>query len=190
MNNQIATTTQGSLQDVAKQSGLSVAETFIGADVVIIVDESGSMGARDARGGQSRHNVALEELAKLQSTLPGKIAVIAFSDNVVFVPGGQPILLGGGTDLKRALEFAKVADVADMRFIVISDGEPDDEQGALRVAENFEGRIDAIFVGPESEQFGRHFLAKLAHANGGKSTTAANANDLAKSAQLLLSSGG
>jgi hypothetical protein len=186
----ISTTVMGSLSDVAKQSGLSIAETFIGADVVIIVDESGSMGARDTRGGKSRHEVALEELAKLQSTLPGKIAVIAFSSNVVFVPGGQPILLGGGTDLEGALRFAKVADVADMRFIIISDGEPDYEDGALRVAATFEGRIDTIFVGPEHEHLSRHFLTKLANANGGKSTTAAQASDLAKAAQLLLSSGG
>lgn len=190
MIREISTTTQGSLSDIASQRGLSIAETFIGADVVIIVDESGSMGAHDGRGGKSRHNVALEELAKLQATLPGKIAVIAFSDSVMFIPGGQPILLGGGTDLTRALEFAKVADVADMRFIVISDGEPDDERGALNVASSFEGRIDCVFVGPEGEPFGRAFLNRLAKAKGGKSTTAAQASDLAQSVTLLLSSGG
>ena len=39
--------------------------------------------------------------------MPGKLAVIAFSDSTVFAPGGQPPLLGSGTNLAGALRFAK-----------------------------------------------------------------------------------
>ncbi|HOR01504.1 MAG TPA: VWA domain-containing protein [Anaerolineae bacterium] len=97
----------GSLSAIAAREGQSLAETFLNADAVILVDTSGSMMSGDSRGGRSRYNVALEELAHLQAHMPGKLAVIAFSDSTVFAPGGQPPLLGSGTNLAGALRFAK-----------------------------------------------------------------------------------
>ena len=179
----------GSLSDVAQKGNQSLAETFIGADIVLIFDSSGSMAANDSRGGQSRYDVALQELTQLQQTLPGKIAIINFSSTVEFVPSGLPPFLGGGTGLTRALKFAKVADVADMRFIVISDGEPDNGTTALSVARTYTNRIDTIFVGPEHARFGRDFLHRLAQASGGQTTTADRAKELSSSVQFLLAKG-
>lgn len=183
MSNQLV---KGSLGAIAKQTGQSLAQTFISCDVVCIVDTSGSMSQRDSAGGNSRYDQACYELASLQGSMPGKIGVISFSGLTEFCPNGTPRYLGGGTDLAAALKFAKVADVPGMRFIVISDGQPDDPAAALKVAHSYAGRIDVIYVGPESHPLGRDFLAQLAKASGGQSVTAAQAKQLASSVQKLL----
>jgi len=184
--NQLSTFVTGSLEDQARRNHQSLAESFASADVVVIVDTSGSMAATDSRGGRSRYDVACDELAALQAHMPGKIAVLAFSDSTVFAPSGVPPFLSAGTNLAGALRFAKVADVPGMRFIVISDGEPDSEVTALAVASTYQNRIDVIFVGPESYPRGRDFLQRLAEASGGKLVTADRANELAASVETLL----
>jgi len=176
---------QGSLSQIAAQNGKSIAETFLNADVVILVDTSGSMNTCDARGGKPRYDVACEELKTLQSTLPGKIAVLAFSSDVQFCPSGIPFQFDGMTDLGKALKFAKVADVTGMRFIVISDGEPDSEDHALNVAKTYKNRIDTIFVGSEGGA-GQAFLKKLAKASGGQGVTSAQVKELAPTIAKLL----
>ena len=176
----------GSLSDVAAKSGMSIAESFISATAIILVDVSGSMHTRDSRGSKSRYDVALDELAVLQRTMPGRLAVIAFSDGAIFVPGGVPSCLAGGTDVAAALRFAKVADVPDMRFFLISDGEPNDAAEALAVAATFTARIDTIFVGPERGDRGRDFLERLAAATGGQSATAECVKELAETTKRML----
>ncbi|MFZ6028070.1 MAG: vWA domain-containing protein [Chloroflexota bacterium] len=176
----------GSLQAQATAHNKSLAETFIGADCVVLVDTSGSMSCEDSRGRRSRYEVACEELAQLQANLPGKIAVLSFSHDTLFCPSGVPQYMGGGTNLAGALKFAKVADVPDMRFIVISDGEPDDEGEALGAARTYRNRIDAIYVGPEDHPSGRGFLQRLAQASGGQTVTADRAQELAAATQRLL----
>ena len=176
----------GSVSAIAKQSGKSIAETFLSVEMVILIDVSGSMACHDSRGGKSSYEVALEELAKLQANNPGKLGIIAFSSNPVFCPGGQPDLMGGGTNLTGALDFAKVADTGDMRFVVISDGEPDDDTTALTRAQSYKGRIDTVYVGPEGGS-GSEFMQLLAKRKGGMSLTAAKAQELAAATTLLLS---
>jgi len=176
----------GSLGAIAKQNNRSIAETFLSCDVIVIVDTSGSMSMEDSRGGQSRYVVACEELANLQNTLPGKIAVIAFSDSTQFCPSGKPYQFGGGTNLAGALRFARVADVPGIRFIVISDGEPSSEMDALAVARVYKNRIDVIYVGPEYSKEGRDFLNRLAKVSGGQAVTADRANELASGIKGLL----
>jgi len=127
---------QGSLGQVAKQNNQSIAESFVNSSAIIIVDTSGSMHQTDSRGGKSRYDVACQELKNLQASLPGKLALLSFSDDVLFCPNGIPFDFGAMTDLAKALKFAKMADVSGMRFIVISDGEPDSQEDALDVAKN------------------------------------------------------
>ncbi len=177
---------KGSLTDIAKQNGTSLAETFLSADLIVLVDTSSSMAATDAPGGLSRYEAACKELANLQVAIPGKVAVISFAHGQpMFCPNGQPFNLEGGTDLAGALTFAKVADVPDMRFVVISDGQPDSEREALKVAATYLNRIDTIFVGPEGAP-GRTFLAKLASAKNGQAVTADRVAQLASKVQYLL----
>lgn len=168
----------GSLGAVAKQENKSIAETFVNADLVVIVDTSGSMSTHDSRGKKSRYEVACEELASLQATHPGKIAVLSFSDSTIFCPAGIPTYLGGGTDMAKALQFAKIADVPGMQFILISDGEPNDEQETLVVAKTYRNKISTIYVGPEEHPTGRVFLQHLAAATGGKTITVDRAREL------------
>ena len=177
---------QGSLSQVAKQNNQSIAESFVNSSAIIIVDTSGSMHATDSRGGKSRYDVACAELKHLQGSLPGKLALLSFSDDVQFCPAGIPFDFGEGTDLAKALKFAKVADLASgMRFIVISDGEPNDESEALKVAKTYRNRIDTIFVGPEGGS-GQSFLNQLAKASGGQHVTADRVKELAQETKKLL----
>lgn len=76
-------------------------------------------------------------------------------------------------------------DAADMRFIVVSDGEPDSERETLDVAARYQGRIDTIYVGPE-DGAGREFLSRLAQQKRGKSVLAAQAHELAAHTERLL----
>ena len=159
---------KGSLQDVATQSGHSIAASFLNVDVVILVDVSGSMMAKDAPGGISRYEAAVDELKKVQEVNPGKIAIIAFSSSATLCPSGTPVFEGGNTDLAEALKLAKMADVGGIRFIVISDGLPDSESKALAAAASFTGEIHTIYIGPENDyEGGRAFLQRLATANRG-----------------------
>lgn len=176
----------GSISDLAEQSHTSIAETFIGAECVIMVDSSGSMDIGDSRGGRTRYDVACDELAQLQANLPGKIAVLSFSNDTVFCPGGIPQPLFGMTNLTGALQFAKVADVPGIRFIVISDGQPDRPAEALKVAATYRNRIDVIYVGPEARPDGREFLKRLAAASGGVTITADRVAGLEENARMLL----
>lgn len=176
----------GSIAALAEQSNTSIAESFLSADVIILVDVSGSMNARDSRNNQSRYDVACQELARLQRDLPGKVAVVAFSSTVQFAPGGVPPFEAGGTDLVAALRFVQVADGL-MRFIVISDGEPQDKEKSLAIARQFKSRIDVIYVGPEDDYAGgRRFLEQLASSSGGQFVTADRAMELADKIETLL----
>lgn len=150
----------GSLQAIALQQGQSLAESFLSADAIILVDVSGSMHG-------AAYEQACAELRKLQGDLPGKVAVIAFSDRPEFAPGGRPRYIGSGTDLARALAFVHVADGTGVRFIIISDGYPDDGEAALRQARTFTSQIDVVYIGPEGGA-GAAFLRKLAQASGGQ----------------------
>ncbi len=178
---------KGSLTAIAKDQNTSIAEAFVSADHVILVDVSGSMDAVDAvRNGQqmSRYKAAVNELAALQSSLPGKIAVFAFSSDVQFCPAGVPVFFRGGTDLAKALNFVKAADEL-CNFLVISDGEPNDETKALAIAAKFKSRIDTVFCGPEGGS-GQGFLQKLATCSGGQFVVAERTKELANNVKQLL----
>ena len=179
----------GSLMFVATQAGQSIAESFINADAVVLCDTSGSMTACDSRAGQSRHEVMCQELARLQRDMPGKLAVISFADLAEFCPRGVPTPPQGSTNLAGALTFAKCADIEGMRFYVISDGYPDSASEALHIAKTYKSPISTIFVGPESDNDGRAFLAQLANASHGQSVTADCVNELADKMRPLLLGG-
>lgn len=179
------TVVPGSLRDLASRNGASLAESFLSADVIILIDVSGSMAACDARGGQQRYQVACDELAQLQAKIPGKIAVVAFSDDVLFIPCGTPPFLSGGTALEKALQFVQVADGC-VDFIVISDGIPNNMEGALSLARTFTSKISTVYVGPETSDLGVDFLRRLAQAAGGRYTVAEKANELAGAVETLM----
>lgn len=178
----------GSIGQIAKSSNVSLAEAFLGANTIVLIDISGSMAATDSRGGKTRYDVACEELRNIQASHPGQVAVIAFSCDVQFCPGGTPPpYCISSTNLADALVFARTADVPSIRFIVISDGVPDSERAALAEAKKFKARIDTVFVGPEGDvEGGRAFLQRLAQASGGTPVTADRVMELASKVNQLL----
>ena len=88
--------------------------------------------------------------------------------------------------MARALSFAQIADaVPGMRFVVISDGEPDSKSKALNIARQYQNRIDVIFVGDETDRDAIRFMNQLATASGGKQITA-DSTQIAEKIQFLL----
>jgi hypothetical protein len=160
---------KGSIADIAERDNTSIAESFVGATCVVIIDTSGSMGEFDIYD-ESRYTRACKELERIQAAFPGKIAVVGFSDRVWFYPEGRPEFQHGNTDMAAALCFVHAADVPGMRFILISDGEPDSEAQTLREAAKFRNKIDTIFIGREGSP-GADFLQGLARATGGITST-------------------
>lgn len=167
MSNEI---TYGSL-GYMEQQGKNIAESFLNVDAIVMIDTSGSMAATDCQNGQMRHTVACEELRRLQRQLPGKIAVIEWADSHAFCPGGIPgPAIGYTTDMAGVLRFVKQADDTGIKLILISDGEPDNEQDALNVARGFKSKIDTVYIGPEAGS-GAAFLRLLSSLTGGQSVS-------------------
>ena len=176
----------GSLGQIAQQ-GRSIAETFAtGVDAILMIDVSGSMCTTDCREGQSRYDAACAELKRLQRQLPGKLAIIEWSDGHAFCPGGQPSGIKGMTNMAGVLRFVQIADGTGIKFILISDGEPDSEQETLDVARKFSDKINTVYIGPENGP-GRDFLRRLSALTGGQfEEQNANNMQLAQSVTKLL----
>jgi Mg-chelatase subunit ChlD len=159
----------GSMADIAQRENISLAESFLTCDVLVLIDQSGSMAAHDAPGGLSRFDAAQNELSRLQRENPGRVAVVEFSNTVRFCPGGVPSREGAMTDMAAALRFAKVVDGAS-QIVLISDGLPDSQNDALAVARTYTSPIHTIYIGSERDtDGGRAFLQRLAAACGGRS---------------------
>ena len=170
---------KGSLSAIARENNKSLAESWISVDAVILVDISFSMSEGDARNGMTRHRAAQEELDHLQKTLPGKLAIVAFSEGCTFMPGGVLPPAQGATDMAKALKYVRLADkIPGIRFIVISDGEPQEEDAALIEARKFKNRIDTVYIGPELGS-GRVFLQKLDNLKNGQAMTKPQLKELA-----------
>jgi hypothetical protein len=175
----------GSLSAIAKQDGKSLAESFLSADAIVLVDVSASMSDRDAAGGElTRWEAAKRELERLQASLPGRIAVVSFANEPQFCWGGTIPRASGGTYLVKALHFIKPADGCGIKIILISDGAPFDPDDVLALARTFETQIDCVYIGPKGDS-GEAFLRRLAAATGGQSSTTAAADLAPKIAGLL-----
>ncbi len=164
---------KGSLQSQANKLQISVAQAFLNAEIVVLMDCSASMTQNDNSGfvpyghGDTRYKKACNQLAKLQSENPGKVCLISFSDRQEFSPSGIAKWPNGSTDIAGALSFIKPVDGLDCKLILISDGEPDFEHEALQVAETFKSKIHTIYIGPENGP-GADFLKRLSAVTGGQ----------------------
>lgn len=183
--------TKGSIADLMNNENVSLAESFMACECIVLFDVSGSMNNMDGYS-ESRFERGIKELRSIQAEMPGKYAIIQFADRVDFMPGGVPAMgmSGSGTDLTSALKYAKIADeIPDMRFVVISDGEPNNNTTALKLASGYKNRIDTIFIGEEHNTWSAHardFMRQLAQMSGGDSVTTA-AENIGKTVTLLLS---
>jgi len=178
----------GSIADVMGRENVSLAESFLSCDVMLLVDTSGSMSQNDAPEGLSRHDAAQRELEHLQNGQPGKFSVVSFSSEARFCPTGIPHRFNAGTDMAGALRFVKPADDCGIRFFLITDGEPDSEKETLKVAKTFKSRIDVVFIGRKNGR-GSDFLQRLAAVTGGQSVKSKEVGMLAESVEMLMLAG-
>lgn len=182
---------KGSLQSIANKAGITVAQAFVNCEVVVLFDVSASMNTEDLFHGEfnltTRYKKACNQLAKLQAENPGAVCLICFDDKQTFESSGIARQPGGSTDIAGALRFVHKADDTGLKFIVISDGEPDDDEAAIRVAKTFKSKIHAIYIGPEGG-YGADFLKRLSAATGGlfSNSGTAGIGQLSQTVQNLL----
>lgn len=176
---------RGSLLDVTHNTGQSIAESFFNADVLILLDNSGSMGVMDAPGKISRRQAAENELRRLQKKYPGKIALVCFADDVIPSPSGMIIPCGATTDMSAALRYALQFDDIGMKIILVTDGAPNSTYNTIEVAKKFKSQIDAIYIGPE-DGLGLDFLNRLMGVTGGKHFKSDEPGMLAESVEKVL----
>lgn len=186
MNNSIV---RGSLSSVARDTGTSVEEAFLKCDVVVIVDVSGSMGEYvrlDDGESDTRFNLANSALRQIQDKYPGRVALLQFSDTVRFMPNGELEFDGRRTEMGEALHMARAADLPGIKFILVSDGFPNNEHTALDAAKRFTQPIHTIYIGVPGGD-GQLFLEKLSRVSGGTHGTSATiVQDMLSLADKLL----
>ncbi len=175
---------KGSVADMAYSQNTSIAESFLNVDVIFICDTSASMSSRD-HDSQSRYERLLEALEHLQEQNPGQYAIINFSSLAFPVLGGKPQFLNGNTNMVKALELAKIADIEGITFFMISDGEPDNGPATLGIAQTFQNKIHTVFIGSESGS-GREFLQKLSSLTGGDHRQIDQVRELEQTVKLML----
>ena len=180
---------KGSISDIAKKKNQSPAQSLLSCSLLVLLDVSYSMNSRDAREGMSRHELAEEELIHLQGTNEGKIALVCFSSSVQVCFDGRPIIANGGTNLAKGLEQIKMVDGTGIKILVISDGQPDNEQRALEVAGTFSSPINTLHIGPETDIRGKAFLDRLSAKSGGKSMKSKEIGSLESGVKLMLTAG-
>ena len=146
----------------------AVARAAARPDLAILADVSASMGERAGTG--RKVDALASSLASVLADAPAA-TTIAFATLAVPVPAGAPLPApSGGTALHLALE----AGADHRRLLVISDGQPDSADQALRVAERVAQagvRIDTLFIGSDGDREAIAFMRRLAQIGRGETLT-------------------
>jgi hypothetical protein len=130
----------------------------------LLIDTSSSMD-ESCRPGKTRISALRDVVRTIQGDTPTPMIAFGgpYGEEVRFVfDVPEP---DGGTPLAQAIALAKRHGAT--RLVIISDGEPDNNDAAMREAEAFGGRIDVVFVGPEGSM-GSFFLDEMAQKTGGE----------------------
>jgi len=158
---------EGSIQDIANQTGQTIESVFAACKAAVLLDVSGSMRDADVHFGneadrninvKSRFEAASDSLRDIQRLYKGHIAVICFSDSVQLCPSGVPYFQGGGTKLHSAMEYILPLDGSGMKFIIVTDGHPDNPDKCLKLKERFTQPFEIIGIGKGAN---KEFLEKL-----------------------------
>ncbi len=159
---------KGSLDDLVRDR--------MRAKSMLLVDVSGSMGETIASGAR-KIDALRDVVSTLRETHPVPIAAFGLNAKpaVAFVekipdPSGM-------TPLDEGIDFSRQARAT--HIIVVTDGQPDDQDAALAAAKRFGGTIDVFFIGDENG-YGAEFCRELARVSGG----AVNVTDLSKPREL------
>ena len=151
---------EGSIFDLAKRQNKKPEEIIANADVIVLLDCSSSMEC-GVGNGSTRYDEAVKALEMIQQRYQGKVLLITFNAWASVQYGGLPPKPSGTTNLTHALEIASEFDDMGMKFIVVSDGQPDNQNSALSVAGTFKSEIDTIFIGRDGD-YGLTFMNQLA----------------------------
>lgn len=139
------------------------------APPLILVDVSGSMNSHDG-GDASRYDRMVAELRTLDRELGStNYQLVAFSSDAVFTTLNTLTFEGNGTDLSNA--FYLSGSLSPSHIVLISDGLPSDEDGAIHAAALLNSRIDTIYVGDADNEWAKAFMKQLATANRGQFLT-------------------
>lgn len=131
-----------------------------GSGVVIVADVSSSMA--EPAGAARKIDILRDALA---AAPPARL--VAFSDAPREIQDAEQLPRPEGcTALDLALNY--VTGLRPGRTLVISDGEPDNEERALAAAEKVPGPIDVIYCGREDNARARAFMARLARVGLGR----------------------
>ena len=194
--------TEGSIADIARRRGDRIEAVMADAEMVVMLDISSSMSKpideadysawnpeRYEHGEgytRTRFTAALEALSAIQMKYQGKVLVIAFNSVAEFLSGGLPSQPSGGTNMNLALDLAKEFDDTDMKFTIISDGEPSNPENVIQQAKTFKTPIDTIFIGNDHDQRGLDVMNRIAAASRGKALGKVDPNDLGETTIKLL----
>lgn len=132
--------------------------------VFLLLDISSSMNS-EMRNGKKKIEGLREVVREVKTRGPVQMAVFpphnsaGAAEFVTSVPHPH-----GGTPLAQAIEWCKIEGAN--RLVVVSDGAPDDREGAKEKAKAFGGRIDVVYVGNPGGK-GAIFLKELAEMTGG-----------------------
>jgi hypothetical protein len=123
----------------------------------LLLDTSASM-SMECKGETSR----LDVLRKAVEGIDWQNYRLFTFDSVVAEIGSPSQLAnsGGSTALHLALE--RIIPLQPSLTVVISDGEPNDEQGALEAAKRLTGTISTIHIGDDQDKVAIAFMRQLA----------------------------
>lgn len=153
----------GSVAALARDSYRgSLARAWVGVDVVILADISGSMG--ELIDGQPAIAYARRAVADIQARHPGRVALIAYNERATLLPGGALPDPSGNTLLAPALQLAAQLAAPDVKLIVISDGLWRDHALVMHIASTLPNAIDGVYVG--SDPAGKRALQQLCAGRG------------------------
>jgi len=169
---------KGSVGYVAKERSIPLPAVLSAVEVVILVDTSGSMG-----GDKIRH--ARKAMEDIQGRNSGKCGIIHFGSTAEWLFHGILPAAGGSTNLAKALSLAKDMDGL-VKYIVISDGYPDNPDRALAIAKTYSSQIDTIFIGDDRDTAGKNFLLSLSRVSSGRSLGVRDVANLSSDVQRLL----
>jgi hypothetical protein len=128
----------------------------------LLLDTSASMSV-ECKGKQSRLDVLRKAVEGIDWQ---NYRLFTFDSVVAEIRNPQQLWnSGGSTALHLALE--RIIPLQPSRTVVISDGEPSDEQGALAAAKRLTGTISTIHIGDDKDKAAIAFMRKLANLGCG-----------------------
>ena len=128
----------------------------------LLLDTSGSM-SMECKGKDRRIDVLRKAVEALEWQ---SYRLFTFDSFCVEIPNPSALwATGGGTALDLGLR--EIAKLNPSQTVIISDGEPNNEQDALIAAESLTGTISTIHIGDDRDKAAITFMRKLANLGCG-----------------------